>query len=112
VFANVKRRQKRKMQFRENAECFYCNEVYKLEDHTTCPRCASSTHTKEITIINIEEKEMDEKQELCKYCGDTVDDCIDAEECNEGVGRQRPDDDDMYEAYKEQKADEYFDSQE
>jgi hypothetical protein len=53
------------------------------------------------------------EKETCEYCGDTVDDCIDAEECNYGQeGSLGPDEDALYEAYKEQKADEYFDSQE
>jgi rRNA maturation endonuclease Nob1 len=105
VFANVKKKKKKKM-----TECFWCNQTFDNTDHDACPNCASNVHTREIKII--EENKMDEEQELCEYCGDTVDDCINAEECNEGVGRQRPDDDDLYEAYKEQKADEYFDSQE
>lgn len=51
-------------------------------------------------------------QELCGYCGDTVDDCIEAEECNEAIANSRPDEDAMYEAYKERLADEYFASKE
>jgi hypothetical protein len=55
---------------------------------------------------------MTEEVELCKYCGDTVEDCISAEECNEAIGRTRPDDDDLYEAYKDRLVDDYYASKE
>ena len=45
------------MTFKENAECLYCNEVYKIEDHTTCPNCAVNTDTKGITVIQFKEDE-------------------------------------------------------
>ncbi len=68
--------------------------------------CANASNKKR------KKRAMTEK-ETCEYCGDTVDDCIDAEECNYGQeGSLGPDEDALYEAYKEQKADEYFDSQE
>jgi RNA polymerase subunit RPABC4/transcription elongation factor Spt4 len=44
------------MRFKANEECLYCNEVYKIEDHTTCPNCAVNTDTKNITIITLEEE--------------------------------------------------------
>jgi hypothetical protein len=55
--------------------------------------------------------------ELCEYCGDTVDDCIDAGECNYGIAddncslcRFECNCDAKYETYKEQEASDYFDS--
>ncbi len=44
------------MNFKENTECLYCNEVYKIEDHTTCPNCAVNTDTKGITIIELKDE--------------------------------------------------------
>jgi 2-hydroxy-3-keto-5-methylthiopentenyl-1-phosphate phosphatase len=58
-----------------------------------------------------------EEPELCEYCGDTVDDCIDAGECNYGIAddncslcRFECNCDAKYETYKEQEASDYFDS--
>ena len=54
--------------------------------------------------------------ELCEYCGDTVDDCIDAGECNYGIVDNCASCngictcDEQYENYKEQLASDYFDS--
>ena len=45
------------MRFKPNAECLYCNEVYKIEDHTTCPNCAINTDTKNITVIVLNKEE-------------------------------------------------------
>ena len=45
------------MTFKENAECLYCNEVYKIEDQTTCPNCAVNTDTKGITVIVLDKEE-------------------------------------------------------
>ena len=42
---------------KEETECLYCNEVYKIEDHTTCPNCAVNTDTKGITIIVLDKEE-------------------------------------------------------
>jgi hypothetical protein len=42
-----------KMIHKEERECFYCDEVYKIEDHTTCPNCAVNTDTKGIKIIEL-----------------------------------------------------------
>lgn len=36
-------------------ECLYCDEVYEMEEHTTCPNCAVNTDTKGITIIKLED---------------------------------------------------------
>jgi hypothetical protein len=44
------------MRFKEKAECLYCSEVYKIEDHTTCPNCAVNTDTKGITIIELKDE--------------------------------------------------------
>jgi hypothetical protein len=57
-----------------------------------------------------------EEVELCEYCGDTIDDCIDAGECNYGIvdncascnGICKCDD--LYSNYKEQEASDYYDS--
>jgi rRNA maturation endonuclease Nob1 len=38
-------------------ECFWCNESFDETDHDTCPSCARDTHTKEITIIHMEDEE-------------------------------------------------------
>ena len=55
--------------------------------------------------------------EVCEYCGDTVEDCIDAGECNYGIAedncamcRFECRCDEQYENYKEQIASDYFDS--
>jgi len=40
-------------------ECFWCQEVFNEMDHDTCPSCARDTHTKEITIIHVEDDEGD-----------------------------------------------------
>jgi hypothetical protein len=63
-------------------------------------------------MIDIDEQE----PELCEFCNDTVDDCIDAGECNFGI----IDNcimcngvclcDSLYEQYKEDQADAYFKS--
>ena len=45
------------MIFKENVECIYCDEVYKLEDHITCPNCAVSTDTKGIIVIELEDSD-------------------------------------------------------
>jgi hypothetical protein len=45
------------MRFKANTECLWCNEVYKIEDHATCPNCAVSTDTKGITVIVLDNKE-------------------------------------------------------
>jgi rRNA maturation endonuclease Nob1 len=45
------------MRFKPNTECLYCNEVYKIEDHTTCPNCAVNTDTKAITVIVLDKEE-------------------------------------------------------
>lgn len=47
------------MTFKENVECMYCDEVYKVEDHTTCPNCAVSTDTKGIIVIELEDDDRD-----------------------------------------------------
>jgi hypothetical protein len=47
------------MTFKENVECIYCDEVYKVEDHTTCPNCAVSTDTKGIIVIELEDDDRD-----------------------------------------------------
>lgn len=55
--------------------------------------------------------------EVCEFCGDTVEDCIDVRECNYGVvdncascnGNCMCDA--LYEDYKDRKAADYFDSQ-
>ena len=57
-----------------------------------------------------------EEVELCEMCGDTIDDCIDAGECNYGIAdncalcRGRCMCDALYEDYKEREAADYFDS--
>ena len=59
------------------------------------------------------------KDDLCEYCGDTVAECIDLEECNFGKAenycgicqRDRCACDEMYESYKDQQADEHFDAE-
>jgi hypothetical protein len=61
-------------------------------------------------------------RELCGFCGDTVEDCADAGECNAGVVGYEDDTcafcngacrcDDNYSAMKEQEAADYFDYQE
>ena len=38
-------------------ECIYCLEVYRNEDHSTCPNCAINTDTQGITIIKLEEED-------------------------------------------------------
>lgn len=38
-------------------ECFWCTENFDQSDHDTCPSCARDTHTKEITIIHMEDEE-------------------------------------------------------
>jgi hypothetical protein len=56
-------------------------------------------------------------RELCGYCGDTVEDCIDAGECNYGIEdncamcKGSCMCDALYEDYKEREAADYFDSQ-
>jgi hypothetical protein len=45
------------MRFKPNTECLWCNEVYKIEDHATCPNCAVSTDTKGITIIELKDED-------------------------------------------------------
>lgn len=57
------------------------------------------------------------EQELCEYCGDTVEDCIDAGECNFGLAednctfcRGECRCDALYEDYKDREASDYFDS--
>jgi hypothetical protein len=37
-------------------ECIWCLEVYRNEDHATCPNCAVNTDTKGITIIKLDEE--------------------------------------------------------
>jgi hypothetical protein len=55
------------------------------------------------------------EEELCEYCGDTVDDCIDAGECNYGIVSNCASCngicacDEQYDSYKEQLASDYFD---
>jgi Zn finger protein HypA/HybF involved in hydrogenase expression len=39
------------MRHKAETECLYCSEVYKIEDHITCPSCAINTDTKGITIV-------------------------------------------------------------
>lgn len=61
-------------------------------------------------------------EELCGYCGDTVEDCKNAEECNYGIEGYEDDTcalcngscrcDAIYEDYKDQLAADYFDAQE
>ena len=54
--------------------------------------------------------------ELCEYCGDTVDDCIDAGECNYGIvdncascnGRCMCDE--LHDDYKELEVADYYES--
>lgn len=104
VFANVKKKKKKKM-----TECFWCNQTFDNTDHDACPNCASNVHTKEIKIIT-EEKKMEEP--TCEYCGELSTDCESLEECNYYMEDTEVDEDALYEAYKEQKMDEYFDSQE
>jgi RNA polymerase subunit RPABC4/transcription elongation factor Spt4 len=38
-------------------ECLYCDEVYNVEDHSTCPNCAVNTDTKNITVIVLDKEE-------------------------------------------------------
>jgi hypothetical protein len=38
-------------------ECLWCLEVYRNEDHPTCPNCAVNTDTKGITIIKLDKEE-------------------------------------------------------
>jgi hypothetical protein len=38
-------------------ECLWCLEVYRSEDHTTCPNCAVNTDTKGITIVVLDKEE-------------------------------------------------------
>jgi hypothetical protein len=45
-----------KMSHKEERECLYCDEVYKIEDHTTCPNCAVNTDTKGIKIIVLDKE--------------------------------------------------------
>jgi hypothetical protein len=47
AYANANKRKKRKMQFRENAECGCCYEVYKAEDFITCPNCDAVSEIKQ-----------------------------------------------------------------
>ena len=44
------------MTHKEETECLYCDEVYKIEDHTTCPNCAVNTDTKGITVIVLKDE--------------------------------------------------------
>lgn len=67
----------------------------------------------EMTKPQLDEVEV----EICEYCGDTVDDCIDAGECNYGMAddncalcRFECTCDEQYENYKDQLASDYFDS--
>lgn len=58
----------------------------------------------------------DDEVEVCEFCGDTIEDCTDAGECNYGMadnctfcnGLCRCDDN--YSRMKEQEADDYFDN--
>lgn len=75
----------------------------------------ASLHAEQTTIT-----EPTTEPELCEYCGDTVDDCIDAGECNYGEVGVNEDNcpfcrfecncDAKYEDYKDQEASDYFDS--
>jgi hypothetical protein len=38
-------------------ECLYCDEVYDVENHSTCPNCAVNTDTKNITVIVLDKEE-------------------------------------------------------
>lgn len=56
--------------------------------------------------------------ELCTECGDTIDDCLDAEECAYGIKNDNCASckgacmcDALYDDYKEREAADYFDSQ-
>ena len=52
------------------------------------------------------------EEPTCEYCGELSTDCESLEECNYYMEDTEVDEDALYEAYKEQKMDEYFDSQE
>ncbi len=60
---------------------------------------------------------MTEEEELCEYCGDTIDACADAGECNYGMVednctfcRFTCTCDEQYDNYKEQEASDYYES--
>jgi rRNA maturation endonuclease Nob1 len=45
------------MMYKTKTECIYCYEVYRVEDHDTCPNCAVNPQTKGITIIELTKEE-------------------------------------------------------
>jgi hypothetical protein len=46
-----------KIDYPEARECLYCDEVYEIKDHSTCPNCAVNTDTKGITVIVLDKEE-------------------------------------------------------
>ena len=46
-----------KYDYPDTTECLYCDEVYDIKDHTTCPNCAVNTDTKGMTVIVLDKEE-------------------------------------------------------
>jgi hypothetical protein len=68
-------------------------------------------------LLNKVKEETMTEIELCEDCGDTIDDCLDAGECNYGIANDncascngRCMCDALYEDYKERQVADYFDS--
>ena len=38
-------------------ECLYCDQVYNVEDYSTCPNCAINIDTKGIIVIQLNDEE-------------------------------------------------------
>jgi hypothetical protein len=46
-----------KYDYPDTTECLYCDEVYDIKDHSSCPNCAVNTNTKGITIVVLDKEE-------------------------------------------------------
>ena len=52
------------------------------------------------------------KEATCEYCGELSTDCESVEECSNNPENIEPDDDALYQDYKDRLAADYFDSKE